>query len=31
MLTRTAIYEGTVREGREDEFFRRVREELEPF
>jgi len=31
MLTRTAIYEGTVREGREDEFFRRVRDELEPF
>ena len=31
MLTRTAIYEGTVRDGREDEFFRRVRDELEPF
>ena len=30
MLTRTAIYEGTVKAGREDEFFRRVREELEP-
>jgi len=31
MLTRTAIYEGTVRDGREEEFFRRVRDELEPF
>ncbi|MCJ2011006.1 hypothetical protein [Methylobacterium sp. J-076] len=31
MLTRTAIYEGTVRDGQEDEFFRRVRDELEPF
>ena len=30
MLTRTAIYEGTVREGRKDEFFSRVRDELEP-
>ncbi|GJD53357.1 hypothetical protein OPKNFCMD_6132 [Methylobacterium crusticola] len=30
MLTRTAIYEGTIRDGREEEFFRRVREELEP-
>jgi hypothetical protein len=30
MLTRTAIYEGTVRAGHEDEFFRRVRDELEP-
>ena len=30
MLTRTAIYEGTVRDGREDEFFGRVRDELEP-
>ena len=30
MLTRTAIYEGTVRQGREEEFFRRVRDELEP-
>ncbi len=30
MLTRTAIYEGTIHPGREDEFFRRVREELEP-
>ena len=30
MLTRTAIYEGTVRDGREEEFFGRVREELEP-
>ena len=31
MLTRTAIYEGTVRAGHEDEFFARVRDELEPF
>lgn len=30
MLTRTAIYEGTVRAGREEEFFARVRDELEP-
>ena len=30
MLTRTAIYEGTVKAGKEEEFFRRVREELEP-
>ena len=30
MLTRTAIYEGTIRAGHEDEFFRRVRDELEP-
>ena len=30
MLTRTAIYEGTIRPGCEQEFFRRVREELEP-
>jgi quinol monooxygenase YgiN len=30
MLTRTALYEGKVQPGREDEFFRRVREELEP-
>ena len=30
MLTRTAIYEGTVRDGRDDDFFRRVRDELEP-
>ena len=30
MLTRTAIYEGVVRSGHEDEFFRRVRDELEP-
>ncbi len=30
MLTRTAIYEGTIRAGHEDEFFRRVRNELEP-
>ena len=31
MLTRTAIYEGTVRAGCEDAFFARVRDELEPF
>ncbi len=31
MLTRTAIYEGRVRDAREEEFFRRVRDELEPF
>ncbi len=30
MLTRTAIYEGTIHPGREDEFFRRVHDELEP-
>ena len=30
MLTRTAIYEGTIKAGREEEFFRRVRDELEP-
>ena len=30
MLTRTAIYEGTIKAGREGEFFRRVRDELEP-
>ena len=30
MLTRTAIYEGTIKTGFEDEFFRRVRDELEP-
>ena len=30
MLTRTAIYQGKVRDGRDDEFFRRVRDELEP-
>ena len=30
MLTRTAIYEGTIQAGREEEFFRRVRDELEP-
>ena len=30
MLTRTALYEGTVQKGREEEFFRRVRDELEP-
>ena len=31
MLTRTAIYEGAVKAGREEEFFRRVRDELYPF
>ena len=30
MLTRTALYESTIQPGREDESFRRVREELEP-
>jgi hypothetical protein len=30
MLTRTAIYEGRIQPGREDEFFERVRTELEP-
>jgi hypothetical protein len=30
VLTRTAIYQGTVQAGREDEFFRRVRDELQP-
>ena len=30
MLTRTAIYEGAIHPGHEDEFFRRVHEELEP-
>ena len=30
MLTRTAIYEGTIQAGKEDEFFARVRDELEP-
>lgn len=30
MLTRTAIYEGTIHAGKEDEFFRRVQDELEP-
>ena len=30
MLTRTAIYEGKVHAGQEEEFFRRVREDLEP-
>ena len=30
MLTRTAIYEGTIKAGYEEEFFRRVSEELEP-
>ncbi|MCJ2050520.1 hypothetical protein [Methylobacterium sp. J-070] len=31
MLTRTAIYEGRVRDGQEAAFFRRVQDELEPF
>ena len=30
MLTRTAIYEGQPAKGREEEFYRRVRDELEP-
>ena len=30
MLTRTAIYEGSIHSGHEDEFFRRVHDELEP-
>ena len=30
MLTRTAIYEGEIHAGQEEEFFRRVRKELEP-
>ena len=30
MLTRTAIYEGTIKAGHEEEFFRRVRDDLEP-
>jgi hypothetical protein len=30
MLTRTAIYEGTIKSGHEEEFFSRVRDELEP-
>lgn len=30
MLTRVAIYEGTIDSGREDEFFARVKSELEP-
>ena len=30
MLTRTAIYEGTIAPGHEEEFFRRVRDELMP-
>jgi hypothetical protein len=30
MLTRTAIYEGIIKAGHEDEFFRRVRDELYP-
>ena len=30
MLTRTAIYEGTIHPGQEENFFRRVHDELEP-
>ena len=30
MLTRTAIYEGAIHAGHEEEFFRRVRDELQP-
>jgi hypothetical protein len=30
MLTRTAIYEGSIHAGQEETFFRRVRDELEP-
>lgn len=30
MLTRTAIYEGTIHAGQENVFFQRVRDELEP-
>ncbi len=30
MLTRTAIYEGTIAAGQEEQFFREVGEELEP-
>jgi len=30
VLTRTAIYQGRVQAGREDEFHRRVRDELQP-
>ena len=30
MLTRTAIYEGTIKAGHEEEFFHRVRDDLEP-
>ncbi len=30
MLTRTAIYEGTIKAGQTDAFFQRVRDELEP-
>jgi len=30
MLTRTAIYEGAIHAGCENEFFQRVRDELEP-
>ena len=30
MLTRTAVYEGTIATGQEDMFYARVRDELEP-
>ncbi len=30
MLTRTAIYEGTIKAGHEEEFFRQVEERLDP-
>jgi hypothetical protein len=30
VLTRTAIYEGTIKPGQEETFFARVRDELEP-
>ncbi len=30
MLTRTAIHEGAIKAGQEEEFFGRVRDELEP-
>jgi hypothetical protein len=30
VLTRTAIYEGQIKPGHEPEFYRRVKEELEP-
>ncbi len=30
MLTRTAIYQGTVKAGHEDEFFRQVEDRLDP-
>ena len=30
MITRTAIYEGTIKTGHEDEFFRQVEDRLDP-